>query len=135
MDPKAFIRVERANYVLGGVLIVITALLGTNEQALGVLCGVVISSLNFSVIRRLVSKMMSGEESERQKVATLFIPKMGILMGAVAAAIFLLPISPIYFAIGFSVFLASIAVETVRFLVAPTPNASDSHDDNEDVGS
>jgi len=41
------------------------------------------------------------------------------LMGAVTLALWFLPASPIYLAIGFSVFLVSIAVETARFFMSP----------------
>jgi hypothetical protein len=41
---------------------------------------------------------------------------MGGLMAAVALAIYFLPISPIGLGIGFSIFLVSIMVESIRFM-------------------
>jgi len=137
MDPKALIRIERMNYVIGGGLIALAAVLGTRSQALGMVCGVVLSALNFSVVRRLVAQMLWGPAEGRKRVATLFIPKMAVLMLAVAAAVYLLPISPIAFAVGFSVFLASIAIESVRFVMSPpmTPGGQDGSNDSEGFGS
>ena len=51
----------------------------------------------------------------------LMLPKMLGLMGAVALAIVFLPINVVAFAIGYSVFLASIAVEAV-YSVVRTPD-------------
>jgi hypothetical protein len=45
-------------------------------------------------------------------------------MGAVTVAVLLLPVSAIYLAIGFSVFMVSIAIETARFLISPVLGAS-----------
>ncbi|MBT8492047.1 MAG: ATP synthase subunit I [Deltaproteobacteria bacterium] len=134
MDPKGLIRIERMNYVIGGVLIALAAVFGNQAQALGMVCGVVLSALNFSVVRRLVAQILWGPEDGRKRVAGLFIPKMAILMFAVAGAVFFLPIDPIAFAAGFSVFLASIAIESVRFMMAPPMNPPGSSDSNNDEG-
>jgi hypothetical protein len=40
---------------------------------------------------------------------------MGLLMGLVFLAVYLLPLSPAALAVGLSVFLMSIAIESVRF--------------------
>ena len=126
MDAKGLIRIERTNYMVGGVLIALAAVLGSRAQLLGMVCGVLLSAVNFSVVRRLVAQILWGPEEGRKRVAGLFIPKMGLLMFAVAGAVFFLPLDPIAFAVGFSVFLASIAIESVRFMLAPpmTPPGS-----------
>ena len=135
MDPKALIRIERMNYVIGGVLIALAAVLGTQAQALGMLCGVILSALNFSVVRRLVAQVLWGPEEGRKRAASLFIPKMGVLMFAVAASVYFLPISAIAFATGFSVFLASIAIESVRFVMSAPMRPSGEDNDSEGLGS
>lgn len=118
MDPRAALRIERLNYILGGAAAVAAALLSTKEIALGVLVGAAISAVNFSLIRRLVQKTMESPEDKPSWAAALFVPKMAGLIVAVTLAIYYLPVSPIAIAAGFSVFLVSIGVETVRFLTA-----------------
>jgi hypothetical protein len=120
MDPTALIRIERLNYILGGVLVASAALLMTTQQALGVLVGVVLAAANFTFIRMLVVKALDKSKANQDSnTAMLFVPKMMALMGFVAAAIYFLPIAPVGLAIGFSVFLVSIGVETLRYLTSP----------------
>lgn len=119
MDSASLARIERMNYIVGGVLVALTAAIGTGPQVLGALIGVVLCAVNFSVVRRLVEKMMGAARGEPQSRASAFLlaPKLLILMGAAAAAIVFLPISAIMLAVGFSVFLVSIGVETVRYVL------------------
>jgi hypothetical protein len=119
MDRTSLTRIERMNYILGGALVAATAALGTGAHVLGALVGVVLCALNFSVVRRLVEKMMLAAKGQPQSRASAFLlaPKLLVLMGAAAAAIIFLPISAIMLAIGFSVFLVSIGVETVRYVL------------------
>lgn len=116
MDPQSFHRIERLNYLLGAALIAAAVVLATPTQALGVVVGVVITCLNFSIIRRLVTRLLQVAPERRGITAFYFVPKMAALMAAVALAIYFLPISAIGLAVGFSVFLVSIAVESIRFM-------------------
>jgi hypothetical protein len=119
MDRTSLTRIERMNYILGGVLVGLAGVLGTGEQVLGALVGVLLCALNFSAVRRLVEKMMRAAKGQPDSRASalLLAPKLLVLMGAAAAAVVFLPISPIMLAIGFSVFLVSIGVETVRYVL------------------
>ncbi len=119
MDRTSLTRIERLNYILGGALVALAAVLGTGEQVLGALVGVLLCSLNFSLVRRLVEKMMRAAQGKPDSRASAFLlaPKLLVLMGAAAAAVVFLPISPIMLAVGFSVFLVSIGVETVRYVL------------------
>jgi hypothetical protein len=119
MDRTSLHRIERMNYILGGVLVGLAGALGTGEQVLGALVGVLLCALNFSAVRRLVEKMMRAAQGQPDSRASalLLAPKLLLLMGAAAAAVVFLPISPIMLAIGFSVFLVSIGVETVRYVL------------------
>lgn len=116
MDPKSLARIERTNYFLGAVLVAAVAVLGTTEQALGAAVGAVLSALNFSVVRRIVERILRAPAGEKSKPALIMIPKMTGLMVAVACAIYFLPLSPVFLAAGFSIFLISIGLETVRFV-------------------
>lgn len=119
MDHASLGRIERMNYYLGGAVVAVTAVFGTGPQVLGAVIGVVLCAVNFSAVRRLVQSMMGAARGEPRSRAgaILLAPKLLILMGAAAAAIVFLPISAIMLAVGFSVFLVSIGVETVRYVL------------------
>lgn len=127
MDVKSLKRIERLNYLLGGVAVVASAFFLPRNQLLGLFIGVFLGSVNFTLISRIVQKWLgkatesteseSDSESDKKSVSGFFlIPKMMGLMAAVFVALFFLPISPAFLAIGFSVFLISIAIETARSL-------------------
>jgi hypothetical protein len=120
MDPKAFERIERLNYVFGAVLILVCAFLTETRFSLGVSVGVLLTCLNFSVLRRLVGKLLTSDPDKRSGTAFFFIPKMAGMLGAVALALLLLPISPIGLGLGFSIFILSITVESIRFMTGAT---------------
>lgn len=110
-------RVERLNYILGGLLVAGTAVLGSQEQMFGALVGALVSSLNFSLIARIVRRMGSAQ-AQSSGAALMLVPKMLGVMGAVTLAIIYLPLSAVMLAVGFSIFLVSIGIETVRFAVS-----------------
>ena len=117
MDRKSLSRIERMNYILGGALVAATGVLGTRDQVLGALVGVVLSAVNFSLVVRIVEKMTAAATGQSKASGILLAPKMLVLMGGAALALFLLPISAVMLAAGFSVFLVSIGVETVRYVL------------------
>lgn len=114
MRGFAIQRVERTNYVLAGLLVASTALLGTREQMLGALVGSLVSSINFSFLCRIVPRMGSPEAGQGG-AALLLVPKMLGVMAAMTLAIIFLPLSAIMLTVGFSIFLISIGIETARF--------------------
>lgn len=115
-------RIERMNYGIGAVLVAASALTQPRGIALGIAIGVLLTCVNFFVLRKLVTKWTREAAAGRGGNASmLMLPKMLGLMGAVALAIVFLPINVIAFAIGYSVFLASIAVEAV-YSVLNTPD-------------
>lgn len=116
MNPAAARRIERTNYLLGAILVAVVAALGTGEQTLGVGVGAILSAINFTAIRRMVEASARAPEGEKTRPALFFVPKMIALMAAVALAVYFLPLSPVMLAVGFSVFLISIAIETMRFV-------------------
>ena len=122
MDVKSLKRIERLNYLLGGVAVVASAFLLPRNQSLGLFVGVLLGSVNFTLISRIVQKWLgkaSESEADKTSVSGFFlIPKMMGLMAAVFLALFFLPLSPGFLAIGFSVFLISIAIETARSLTS-----------------
>jgi hypothetical protein len=115
MDPRALARIERTNYLLSTAVIALGAVLLGRSYVVGLAAGSLIGAVNFSLIRRLVETWMRRPPKRRSATAFLFVPKMAALMAVVFAAVRYLPLSPTAFAIGFSIFLISIAIEAVRF--------------------
>jgi len=120
------LRIERLNYGIGGVLTLVAAITQPRDIALGVAIGVALTCLNFHVLRRLITKWTSAAaKGESSNAPMLMLPKMVILMGAVALAILFLPIQPIAFIIGYSIFIVSIVIDTT--FAAMRPEANDSN--------
>jgi hypothetical protein len=117
MDRTSLSRIERMNYILGGVLVAAAGVLGTRDQVLGALVGVVLCSVNFSLVVRIVEKMTAAATGGAKATGLWLAPKLLVLMSAAALALFFLPISAAMLAAGFSVFLVSIGVETVRYVL------------------
>lgn len=119
MNPASLHRIERLNYGIGGALIILAALLRPRSEALGVAVGVVLTSINFAVLRRIVTRWTGAVAAGRPASASLLMmPKMLGLMAAVVLALWLLPISAPAFAVGFSVFIVSIIAEAIYVSVA-----------------
>jgi hypothetical protein len=120
----SILRIERINYALGGVLIVAAAVTQPRDVSLGVAIGVALTCLNFHILRRLITKWTAAAaKGEPSNAPMLMLPKMVGLMGAVALAILFLPIQPIAFIVGYSIFMVSIVIDTT--LSALRPAATD----------
>ena len=102
----SILRIDRLNYGIGGVLTVAAAVTQPREIALGVAIGVALTCLNYNVLRRLISRWTAAAaKGERSNAPMLMLPKMAILMGAVACAILFLPIDPIAFIVVYSILI------------------------------
>ena len=113
MATPSLLRIERINYALAGVLVIAAALTQSRPIALGVAVGAALTCLNFFVLRRLVTKWTSDAAAGKSGAAPLLmLPKMVGLMGAVALSILFLPIDPIAFTVGYSLFIVSIVIDT-----------------------
>jgi len=131
----SLLRIERLNYALGGLLVIAAALTQTRPIALGVAVGVALTCANFYVLRRLVNKWTSdAAQGKSGNAPLLMLPKMVGLMGAVAIAILVLPIDPIAFTIGYSLFIVSIIIDTtysaLKSGAEPTPPTEPNGNDN-----
>lgn len=114
MASPSILRIERMNYVLGGILAVAALITQSREIALGVAVGAALTCANFYVLRRLVVKWTSEAASGKGgNAAVLMLPKMVALMAAVALAVLLLPIDVIAFTVGYSIFIVSIVADTI----------------------
>jgi hypothetical protein len=117
-------RIERLNYLLGGILVIAAALTQPQPVALGVAVGVALTCANFFVLRRLIQKWTSDAAAGRStsKSGLLVLPKMVGLMVAVVLSLAYLPIHPIAFAVGYSIFVVSIFVEILLAAILPSPS-------------
>ena len=132
MATPSLLRIERMNYALGGVLVIAAAVTQPQDIALGIAVGVALTCLNFFVLRKLVFKWTSdAAKGKTGNAPLLMLPKMVGLMGAVAVAILFLPIDPIAFTIGYSLFIVSIVIDTTfsafRPQAEPTSTEHDEH--------
>jgi ATP synthase I subunit len=122
-------RIERLNYGISAVVVLIALLTQTRSITLGVAVGAGLTCLNFYVLRRLVTKWTkeAAAGSKTSNAAMLMLPKMIGLMGAVALSVIFLPIDVIAFAVGYSIFIVSIVVESIYSAMRPTPADENSH--------
>lgn len=133
MTMASMPRIERLNYLFGGVLIIVCTLATRRDQALGAAVGVALTCLNFAFMNRLIGRWIDdakrGDGAGSNRIA-LIMPKMVALMGAVVLSLAYLPIDAIFFVLGYSVFVLSIMVEGVLSVLRPAPSTPDSPDES-----
>jgi hypothetical protein len=126
MNGWSLRRIERLNYGLGGVMVMLAAITQPQRISLGVAVGVGLACLNFFFLRKLIGKWTADAKAGRASSAPLLVlPKMIGLMAAVVLCMKLLPIDGVAFLLGFSVFVISVFVELVLAVVRPTPATSE----------
>jgi hypothetical protein len=118
VDPKQLENVTRWNCVLAALLIVVGAVFFDGAVALGLTVGSLIATANFWGIQRLITRSMSVQGRSRTLLQGLLMVKMLVLMILVFLCIRFLPMSSVAFAIGLSVFLLSIVIESLRFALS-----------------
>ena len=129
MASTSIRRIERLNYGISAGAIVFCLATQARSVSLGMAVGAGLTCLNFYVLRRLIVKWTT--EAARGKggnAGLLMVPKMIGLMGAVAAAVLLLDMSVVAFAVGYSIFIVSIVVDAIY--TALRPSAADSASEN-----
>jgi hypothetical protein len=114
-------RIERLNYGISAVAILVALLTQSQPVTLGIAIGSALTCLNFYVLRRLIVKWTDeAARGQGGNAGLLMLPKMILLMGAVAAAVLLLPLDVIAFAIGYSIFIASILIDATYTALRPS---------------
>ena len=128
MNPRLVARIERWNALLAALVIAIAAIWGTREQLLGAAVGGALACLNFWGVRKLVQASLKVDGPKRAAMQLLLIGKMGALIVAVFLAMKFLPLSPAALALGLSVFVVSITIESVRYAMgARDPESDEPH--------
>jgi len=126
MGPKELARIERLNGVFAAVLIVAAFVFFDRTVATGVAVGAGLAVINFFGMRKLVGASLRRHGMARALLQLLLILKMGVLFVLVFLAIRFLPLHPVGLAVGLSIFLLSIAVESLRHALGPDgPEAHD----------
>jgi len=115
MGPEHLRKMERWNWLFTGLATLIAALAFELPVVIGVAAGGLLASVNFVAIRKIWESLLSGQVEKRQAMQTLFLFKTIGLIGLVFVCIRFLPLSPAAFAVGISIFLLSIAVESARY--------------------
>lgn len=129
MGSPSILRIERLNYGLGAALALGSLVTQSRSISLGICIGVALTCANFFVLRKLITKWTtSAQQGAPSNAPLLMLPKMVGLMLAVAAAVLFLPIDPIAFTIGYSVFIVSIVIETLYSSVFVSEPANGSND-------
>lgn len=129
MASPSIRRIERLNYGLSAGVVLASLLTQPQDVTLGLAIGSGLTCLNFYVLRRLIEKWTA--EAARGKGGNsglLMLPKMLGLMAAVAAAVLLLPLDVVAFAVGYSIFIVSIVIEAIYS--ALRPSAADGASEN-----
>jgi hypothetical protein len=122
MASPSIHRIERLNYGLSAVAVLIALVTQTQRVTFGLAVGAALTCLNFYVLRRLIVRWTTEAASGKGNgnSSLLMLPKMIGMMGAVTVAVLFLPIDVIAFAIGYSIFIASIVIETTYSALRPS---------------
>ena len=132
MATPSIHRIERLNYVIGGIGVIIGALTQPRTIALGLAVGIVLTCANFYVLRRLVAKWTAeAAAGRRPNGQLLLLPKLMALMALVAVSILFLPIDPFAFVIGYSIFILSIVIDTFYAAMRTEPTESPKQEESD----
>ncbi len=126
MNQDVANRIEVLNYALSAIAIAVSVFICTREQVLGLACGALFGAVNFTAVKRIVGAQIHAQvHGKSAKQALLVFPKMLIMVAAIAVCVFFLPLSVPFLALGFSIVMVSIAIETIRTLSGPTNDEVD----------
>ena len=131
MGSPSIHRIERLNYVLAGVGTLIAALTQSRPVVLGLAVGAALTCANFFVLRKLVTRWTNDAAKGRtSNTQILMLPKMMGLLLAAGLSIVLLPIDPVAFTVGYSIFILSIIIDTT-YAALRTDDDSSTHGSKE----
>jgi hypothetical protein len=115
MSEKQLHAIDRWNLVLTGLLSAIAAIVFDRSVLVGVAVGGGLSTLNFWAMHTLLRRSMQNIGGRRALLQFLVVMKMGIFMVLIFLAMRYLEMNAAAFAVGISIFLISIAIESLRF--------------------
>ncbi|HKA90672.1 MAG TPA: ATP synthase subunit I [Haliangiales bacterium] len=118
MTPEDLKRIERWNWLFAALLVAGAAVFFGRDVVLGVAVGALLGAVNFWSIRSLAGRVLKSSGGRRTALQVLLVGKMAILFALVYLAMRFLPVSIVALGVGLSVFLLSVAVESVRHAFA-----------------
>lgn len=128
MASPSIQRIERLNYGISAVLVLAALITQPEAIVLGLGAGAALTCANFYVLRRLIVRWTTdAAEGKSGNSAILMLPKMVAMMGLVAVAVLFLPIDVIAFAVGYSIFIGSILIESIYSAMRPAPADENTH--------
>ena len=126
MANPSMVRIERLNYALAVVTVLVGLFTQSRPIIIGLMAGSALTCLNFFALRKLVTKWTAEAASGKGGNASmLMLPKMIFLMGAVAVSVLLLPLDVIAFTVGYSIFIVSIVIEATYSALKHVPTDSE----------
>ncbi len=127
MASPSILRIERLNYALAVVTVLVGLFTQDRAIVIGLMAGSALTCLNFFVLRKLVIKWTTDAASGKSSNSSLLmLPKMFFLMGAVALCVLILPLNVIAFTVGYSIFIISIVIEAA-YSALRSPNGDSEH--------
>jgi uncharacterized membrane protein len=121
MGPERLKVMERWNLVFAGLFILVAAIFFEAPEVWGVATGSLLCCANFYSIRKIWQSLLTGNTERRQAIQILFLLKTIALVALVFVVIRFLPVNPAAFAVGVSVFLLSVGIESARFALCGPP--------------
>ena len=126
MEAKLLRLVERWNLILGIALSLAALLTFRPRIVLGVATGAAVACINFTILRRLVEKVMTAR-SKGLLVAVVLVKMIALLL-TVWLILKFLPVNVIAFTVGLSIFLLSFLIATVKVSVAQAAEDTKRHE-------
>ncbi len=128
MASPSILRIERLNYGISAALVLIALVTQPKPIVLGLAAGAALTCANFFVLRKLIVRWTTeAAEGKRGNSAVLMLPKMIALMGLVAVSVLFLPIDVVAFAVGYSIFICSIVIESIYSAMRPVTADENNH--------
>ncbi|MBM4386645.1 MAG: ATP synthase subunit I [Deltaproteobacteria bacterium] len=107
-------RVEKTNLAMSALLLAASLIIQDNAVILGIICGAVLSALNFRVLSLVVGKITEGSRGKVFYFA-LFGLKFLVLITVIYPLIAYLPLNVISFVISLSTIFVSIVLVSLLF--------------------
>lgn len=117
--------VERANLVVGALLLLVSGLvLGAGHSLLSMAIGVVMGVANFRVISWIGRKVTTSGPQSRTAFFLLFLAKFGVLVALTYVLVVRVRVDVLPFLLGISTLFAVILVESYRTMLMASRNAA-----------
>lgn len=126
LEITRFLRtVERANLVVGALLLLIAGLvMGPGHGLLSMAVGVVLGVVNFRVIAWIGRRVMEAASRSRTAFFLLFLAKFGVLVALTYVLVVRVRVDVLPFLLGISTLFAVILVESYRTMLVSARNGA-----------